>query len=239
MKREKALIRLGAMLTVIAGLCLSACGGPSTTFASSWRSPKAEPLRMKGENVAAVIMMDDGPTRRNAEDILAREITHHGAKGIAMYTLLPGDPKGKESEAKAAFEAARIKGVVVMRPMGTKTRTETQQVYSDPYYNGYWGGYYGYGWGSAYALPNTPHGGELVTSPVYVAPAYASSGPQTVTTKTEVFQVEILVYSLKQNLLVWGGQSETSDPGIKVEDFLMHLASATADELAAQGLLSN
>src|SRR6187402_1757101 len=144
MQFPKKHLALATTLALLSALSLTACGGPSTVFVSSWRSPQAEPLNMKGEPMAAVVMMKDDIMRRNAEDVLAREITHYGAKGIPMYRLMPGSALDNEAAAKKAIEQAGVKGVVVMRPMGTKTKTETQQTYSDPYYNGYWGGYYPY-----------------------------------------------------------------------------------------------
>src|SRR3954462_3121315 len=80
MKNEKALVRFGVVFLPLLGLLVSACGGPSTTFVTSWRSPKAEPLSLRGEPVAAVVMMQNDITRRSAEDALAREISHYGGK---------------------------------------------------------------------------------------------------------------------------------------------------------------
>ena len=242
MNGEQALERLFSTTAMLAGLFLSACG-PSTVFASSWRAPKAEPLAMRGEKVAAVVMSSNMSMRRNAEDVLAREITHYGAKGVAMYTLWAGEPVGHEKEARAAVEAAGVKGVVVMRPMGTKTRTETHtSTWSDPmysgYYGGYWGGYYGYGWGNVWAYPGSSRG-ALVAGPPVVYGNVGGPTTETYTTTETVFQVEVMVYSLKQNILVWAGMSETSDPDTKVDDFVTQLTGATVRELGGQGLLSS
>ena len=62
---------------------------------------------------------------------------------------------------------------------------------------------------------------------------------ETYTTTETVFQVEVMVYSLKQNILVWAGVSETSDPDTKVDDFVTQLTGATVRELGGQGLLSS
>jgi len=239
MKSKKALTRLGALILVLVSLSSLGCGG-STTFVSSWRSPKAEPLAMRGEPVAAVVMMQNDSIRRNAEDVLAREITHYGAKGVAMYTLMPGPAVGNEAAAKAAIEKAGVKGVVVMRPMGRQKRTETHTSYSDPYYSGmysgYWGGYYGYGWGSAWAYPGSTRG-ALVAGPPVVYGGASPGYTETTTSTVEVVVVEVLVYSLKQNMLVWAGQSETTDVS-KVDDFVVQLTAQTVRELGGQGLLS-
>jgi hypothetical protein len=241
MKNEKALVRFGVVLLLLVGPLVSACGGPSTTFVTSWRSPKAEPLKLRGEPVAAVVMVQSDITRKHAEDVLAREITHYGAKGVPMYTLMGGPAEGNEAAARAAIEAAGVKGVVVMRPRGKRTKTETYQSYSSPMYNGYWGGYYGYGWGApwsyaAYGLPTAGAMPYTGGSPYYGA---AHSGVSTTTTSTsEVVVVEVLVYSLKQNALVWAGESESTPPE-KVDDFVTQVAAETAKELGDKGLLSS
>jgi hypothetical protein len=224
------------VLAVLGGLTQAACGGGTTVFVSSWRLPGAEPLAMKGEPMAAVVMMTDDATRRNAEDVLAREITHYGARGIPMYQIMPGPALGNEAAARAAVEQAGVKGVVVMRPMGTKTKTETQQTYSSPSYSGYWGGYYPYGWGSAWGPSlNTFH------NPVNAAPTPYVTAPgsvETTKTTTEVVEVEVLVYSLKQNVLVWAGKSESTEPG-KVDEFVTRLAAEVVKELRNTRLLAN
>jgi hypothetical protein len=244
MTSAKAVGRLGAVLAVLVALGSWACAS-ETTFVTSWRAPTAEPLNMRDQPVAAVVMIQDTAKRQKAEDLLAKEITKHGAKGIPMYTLFAGFAASDEPAARAAVERAGVKGVVVMRPMGSKVKTETH-TYTDPMYSGYWGGYYGYGWGAPYGGPgywgagyawtpaNTPHGKDPGTPAAYAAPYYNTS--DTYTTKTKVVMVEVLVYSLKQNLLVWVGQSETVDPG-DLDDFVKKLAAATAKELGAIRLI--
>lgn len=233
--------RAGVLLAVLAALGSAACGGSQTTFVTSWRPPQAEPLAMRGEKVAAVVMMKDEIARRHAEDVLAREITHYGAIGVQMYTLMSKPPLDNEAAAKAAIEGAGIKGVVVMRPMGRRQKVETEEVYSQPYYGGYWGGYYGYGWGSpymapaSYAIASNPHDVSANQQTIYVA-----EGPtkETVTTTTEIVEVEVLVYSLKQNRLVWAGRSETTEVE-KLDPFVTQLAAKTVQEMGEAGLLSS
>jgi hypothetical protein len=196
------------MLTLAALL-----GGCSpTTFVSSWRSPTAQPLQPTGAKVAAVVMMQDEPSRRSAEDALAREISSHGAVGIPMYRILPNANPKDEAQAKAALQSAQVEGVVVMRPLGVTKDVTVSPAYGGTAYNGYWGGYYGYGWGSPW-------------------------GPSTVHTDTTV-SVETLVYSLKQNQLVWGGRSKTTNPE-NVNQLISEVAIAAADELNEQGLLAH
>ena len=80
-----------------------------------------------------------------------------------------------------------------------------------PTYATFWGGgYYGYGWGGVY-------------SPGYVR------------TDT-IMHVEILVYSLDQDKLVWAARSETTNPE-KVGPFIKELTAKAAAEMKKQGLI--
>lgn len=240
MKNEKMHSRFGVAAVLLGGLLAAACGGPSTKFVSSWRSPKAEPIQFRGEPVAAVIMVDNEIKRRAAEDVLAREITHYGAQGIPMYRITGADPETDEAKAKAAIERSGVKGVVVMRPKGRRTNTETSEYYSSPMYSGYWGGYYGYGWGMpySYARFGLPTAGPEYNG-AYGYGAYSTPASKTTTTTTtEVLVVEVLVFSLKQNLLVWAGESESTLPE-KVDEFVTQLAAETTKELGEKGLLSS
>ena len=234
MKRSP-LARFEIVFLALIALFGSACGS-TTTFASSWRAPKAEPLAMRGEKVAAVVMARNEGTRKNAEDVLAREITHYGAIGIPMYTLMDAPAAQNEAAAKAAIERAGVKGVVVMRPMGTRTKTETHKSYSDPMYGSYWGGYYGYGWGTPWMYPGSTRGALVAGPPV----VYGTPGPheETYTETTQVIEVEVMVYSLKQNMLVFAGVSQTTEAD-KVDEFVTQLAAATVRELGAQHLISS
>jgi hypothetical protein len=103
-----------------------------------------------------------------------------------------------------------------MRPVGVKSdAVATPVVYSGPQYDEYWGGYYSYGWSAPYALDAT--------------------GNQTSPTVT--VSVETLIYSLKQNQLVWAGQSKTTNPE-NVKQLISELAGATAEELKKLDLVA-
>jgi hypothetical protein len=84
-------------------------------------------------------------------------------------------------------------------------------MYAGPYYRGFWGGgYYGYGWGGAW-------------------------GASTVRTDT-IVSIETLVYSMKQNKLVWAGQSQTTNPS-RVDGLVKEIVAAAAREMKKEGLL--
>lgn len=199
-------------LVVTAAAVAAACA--STSFVSSWRNPAAEPGTFKGQKVAALVMSKEQGVRFGAEDALARELTARGIVGIAAYSLIPKELVQDKEKAKEFLEKANVVGVVAMRVVGKDqqiTQSAGGMYWGGPAYATFWGGgYYGYGWGGVY-------------SPGYI---------QTDTIVT----VEILVYSLKQDKLVWAGQSETTNPS-KVGPFIQELTAKAAAEMKKQGLI--
>jgi hypothetical protein len=199
------------VLAVTAALAAAACA--STSFVSTWKNPAAEPGNFQGQKVAALVMSTDQAVRFGAEDALARELTARGAVGISAYGLIPKELIQDKDKAKEFMEKANVAGVVAMRVLG-KDKEITQSpgmYYAAPTYASFWGaGYYGFGWAGVY-------------SPGYI---------QTDTIVT----VEILVYSLKQDKLVWAGQSETTNPS-KVGPFIKDLTAKAAAEMKKQGLI--
>lgn len=195
-------------LNGLVGLMLltCACGSTAatTTFVSSWKSPTAEPLRVKGSKVAAVVMLNDVASRRNAEEKLASQITARGGQGVPMYQV--AQTGYDEAATREALAKAEVQGVVVMQPSEVDLTTNTPIDYSASPYNTYWGGYYEFG------QPTAAPPGKSV-------------------------QVTTLIYSLRQNQLVWAGQSKTTDAKT-VDTLVADVSAATADELSRLMLLN-
>jgi hypothetical protein len=195
-------------------VALAAAGCASTTFNTSWKNPAVQgPMSFKGKKVVAMVMTQEESVRYGAEDALAREITARGAVGVPAYSLIPKELTQDKEKAKEFLTKANVAGAVVMRPAGKE-----QQISSTP--GGYWGGpayatfwgggYYGWGWGGAYTT------GYVRTD--------------------TILYVEILVYSLEQDKLVWAGRSETTNPE-KVGPFIKELTAKAAAEMKKQGLI--
>jgi hypothetical protein len=198
---------LAAASTAILGML--ACS--STTFDSTWRAPDARPLQLSGKKVVGIFINKNMTMRRTAEDAMAREISAHGAQGVAAYTVLGDINVKEEGQVKAKLESLGFSGAVVMRIAGKETQVSytPSTYYASPYYRT-WGGYWGYGWGYAYD------------------PGYLSVD--------KIVKVETLVYSLEQGGLVWAGVSRTVDP-TQVDSFIAELAKAVADQMEKDGLL--
>lgn len=200
-------------------LLLSGCA--TTTFTSVWKAPDAKPLQFHaGDKVVAMVVADSTGMRRSGEANLADELDKRGLKGVPAYTLISDGDIKDEAKAKAAIEASGAVGVIVLRPMGKEQEVSSTpstyvgaSYYGAPYYGGFWGGgYYGYGWGGGFYDPGT------IRTDTYVS-------------------IETVIYDLRQNKLVWAGQTRTMNPS-DVEGFVTELATAVSKELRESGLVA-
>lgn len=203
-----------AALTIGLVLMLAAC--KSTAFESTWKAPDATSLRGQGQGqkIVAIVMSQNEGTRRASEDALAREITARGAIGVPLYSITPAGSVSDEAQARAAVEKEGAVGVVVLRPIAQRDKVYTTPVtYAGPGYSNFWGGYWGYGWGAPWG---TVTGGEMRTDYIIV--------------------IETLVYSTKQNKLMWVGQSRTTNPD-NVDALVKEIVSSVVAEMKKQNLL--
>jgi len=201
-------------LVAAAAVTVLACG--TTTFHSTWKNPAAEPSNLGGKRVAALILSEEEPLRYAAEDALAREITAHGGVGVPGYTLLPKGLVRDEEKARELLEKARVEVVVALRPRKwDESLTANLGTYwGSPRYASFWGsGFWGWGWGWGGA-----DDGHLHVDTVLV--------------------VETLVYSLRQDKLVWATQSQTMNPS-EVGPFIHELSRKLGTEMEKQGMLGD
>jgi hypothetical protein len=189
-------------------LSLSACG--STTFTSTWKAPDAQRVDPAGESIAALVIYGDKKRLRDAEVYLAHELTIRGARGVAAYTLLGLDGYPTVDYARARFKEAGVEGVVIMRLVA-----HDQTVIVDP------GGFSG----SAYSSFGSYY------SSYGMSVSYSTGSVQTDTVVT----IETLIYSLKQDKLLWAGTSRTSNPD-GLQSLITEVADAVSSQMARQGL---
>jgi hypothetical protein len=204
------MIAYARRLTLLGAVLLSGC---ASTFSTTWKAPESTPLEFRGQKVVAAVLLKDESRRRLAEDRLAQQIAVRGAEGRTMYSLLPGPIAGNEQQARAALEAAGVKGVIVMRPVNIDKEVRVTPPYEGETYASFWGGYYGYGFSLSYSSPREAKVSEKM-----------------------VVYVETLVYSLAQNKLVWGGTSKSTNPDT-VAALIEELSAATTSELQKEGLI--
>jgi len=204
-------------MAVAVGALGVACAGNPTQILNPWKDPTAQPLTVKaGDTVVAMVISRIESNRRAGETALAAELERHGVKAVPSYTLVPTEEVNNKDAALARIRQTGAAAVVVMRPVRRSQQTTFVPPtymgpgpYGGPY--GAWGPYYGYGWSAAY-------------SPGYVV-------------TDEIVQIEILVFDLRQDKLVWAGMSQTTNPPA-LEAFMRDLVSAAGDEMARMGVIA-
>jgi hypothetical protein len=200
-----------------AALLLAAVlAGCSTTtrFVNTWKAPDAAPLSLRsGDTVVAMVISRNEATRRSGEDALAGELARRGLRAIPAYSILSVEQAMQKDSALATLRATGAVAAFVVRPLQTtRTATYVPPTYGAPVPYGAWGPYYGYGWAAPY-------------SPGYVV------------TDT-VLRLEVLAYDLRQEKLVWAGQSETTNPD-GLDDFVRSVVKAAAREMTRAGVLAD
>ena len=201
---------------LLASLILVTSYCATTELTSTWKAPDTGPLNFAGKKVVALVISENQSMRRQAEDILARDLTDRGVQGIPAHTLIPASAKGDREKAKALLQEAGVEGVVAVRVAGTDSEVDyvpggvyTTAMWNHPYYTSFWG-YYGWGWG-------------VVASPGYL--------------KTDtVVTIETLIYSIPKDKLLWAAMSETINP-LDVESTVKGLAKEVAKRLKYEGLI--
>ena len=111
-----------------------------------------------------------------------------------------------KDKAHAAAEKLAAAGAVVMRVLA-KDKVSTSQLSQSSSYSGSWNS----------------------------ATGWSSPNPSDMRSDT-VLVVESLVYDMRQDKLVWAGQSQTTNPS-KVDGLITELADLTARQLRKQGLV--
>jgi hypothetical protein len=201
-----------SLVPVLAAAGLLALGGCATTaFQSTWRNPEAQPVKLEGRKIAAVVMTRNPDNRRPAETALADEITRRGAIGIPSFTILKQENPADPATAQKELAESGVDGVITMRVLARNEETTyvPNQWTAVPHYNS-WSGYWGYGWRQVYE------------------PGYL---------QTDTFvSVETLVYSVVQDKLLWAGMSETINPS-RADALVRELAGKVAGQLEKEGLL--
>ena len=192
-----------------AALCLSACA--STTFTSTWKAPEAQRVDPAGKSIAALVISGDKTRQRDAEVYLSNALTSRGARGVPAHQLI-GYGHPDVDYARAKFKEAGVEGVVIMRVVG-----HDQTVIVDP------GGFSGTAYGTF---------GSYYSS-YGVGVSYSTGSVQTDTVVT----VETLVYSLRQDKLLWAGTSRTSNPA-GIQSLIYEIADAVASQMSKQGLIA-
>lgn len=189
----------------------------ATKMKSHWVNPTATAANLQFKNVLVVAVIKQEFTRKIAEDKLVSILEAGGAAhAVPSYILLGNADLDNREAAKEKVAAMNFDGAIILRYAGEKEDrkydpTATDRENENPWdpFSDFWG-YYWTSWGAIYNAV-TPN--ELT---VYI---------------------ETLVYSMKDNKLVWSGITETRDPKNPAK-VVAEIAEETGKVLQKEGLIA-
>ncbi len=185
----------------------------STRFVSTWINPKGGFIDRSNQKVAAFVVSPDPGIRLGPEESLAAEMRDRGLDCVAGYTVLPVELAKDQEKAKEFLKKAGITAAVLFRLVAREERTSYTPPtvwYTTGPYSSFWN-YWGYGWTTVYE------------------PGYL--------TRSKVWSIETLVFSIDRDILLWAGQSETTNPK-DVRKFVKELVGAVGMEMRRAGLVT-
>jgi len=181
--------RKAALLLMLVGITLLHAG--STKMISSWFSPEAKGIKLR--KFLAVVVTRSVGTRRAAEDEMVTLLNNRGNDAQASYELLSEIELEDLASSRAKVAASGADGAVLLRLHTFNSSTKDQPTVRNN------------------NSPN-PSGNRIdnISSEFTFFAPHPSPGELSYTEL--VVEIETLVYSLKDDKLLWRGVSRTKNP---------------------------
>jgi len=181
----------------------------SNKITNSWKNPDVTQESAKFQTVAVFAMVKDQQMRQDVEEALASQMPNTVA--VPVYKMISNEELADIKAVKQKLSERGMEGALVLsvRNVDQKTTYYSSGMYPSAYYN--FGGYYNYAWNYMY----DPYG--YSSTNVYV-------------------DLEILIYSLKDDKLVWYGESTSVNPE-SIQQTISELAVSVKTQLIEDGLL--
>jgi hypothetical protein len=181
----------------------------SNKITNSWKNPDATKESIKFQTVAVFAMVKDQQMRRDVEDAIASQMPNTIA--VPAYKMVTNEELADIDAVKQKLKDRGMEGALVLsvKNVNQKTSYYSSGMYPSAYYT--FGGYYNYAWNymyDPYVYSNTN---------VYV-------------------DLEILIYSLKNDQLVWYGESTSVNPK-DIQETISELGVSVKNQLVEDGLL--
>lgn len=197
------------IIIFLMGIIISGCSS-SNKISDSWKNPEATAESIKFQTVAIFAMVKDPQMQRDVEEMIASQMPNTVA--IPAYNLVTNEDLADINVVKQKLKERAIEGALVLsiRNVDQKTTYYSSGMYPSSYYH--FGGYYNYSWNYMY-------------------------DPYMYSDTNLYVDIEILIYSLKNDELVWYGESTSINPE-SVEQTISELAVAVKNQLIEDGLMS-
>jgi hypothetical protein len=192
-------------------ILIAVLGGCSTSnkISNSWKNPDVTAEKAKFQTMAVFAMVKDQQMQKDVEEAIVSQMPNTIA--VPSYKMITKEELADLNAVKQKLSERGMEGALVLsvKNVNQKTSYYSSGMYPSAYYS--FGGYYNYAWGYMYdpfVYSNTN---------VYV-------------------DLEILIFSLKDDMLVWYGESTSVNPQSKQET-ISELAVSVKNQLVEDGLL--
>jgi hypothetical protein len=189
-------------------LLLFGCSS-SNKISNSWKNPDVTIESAKFQTMAVFAMVKDEQMRRGVEEAIVSQMPNTIA--VPSYKMITREELADIDAVKQKLKERGMEGALVLsvRNVNQKTSYYSSGMYPSAYYS--FGGYYNYAWNYMY----DPY--VYSTTNVYV-------------------DLEILIYSLRDDKLVWYGESTSVNPK-GIQETISELAVSVKNHLVEDELL--
>jgi len=195
------------LLLCLALAALTACGS-TTHIIDSWRDPDVTVDTSKIHQFVVACFLKNPAMRRQVEDDMAARFPR---KAVQSYKVLgENDLKEEDDVYNQQLKNQGYDGIVMMRLVDVNKSARYVPGNNPPIYYRTWRGYWRYSWSGFYD------------------PGYY--------TTDKTYEVEVTVYSLKRDKLIWTANTSTVNPPGRGELF-SDVAKVVLDRMKKEGFL--
>ena len=197
-----------SFIIISLAIFLAGCSS-SNKISNSWKNPEATQESAKFQTVAVFGMVKDQEMRRDVEEAIAGQMVNTIA--VPSYKMITNEELADINAVKQKLNERGMEGALILsvRKVDEKTTYYSSGMYPSAYYS--FGGYYNYAWNYMY----DPYG--YSSTNIYV-------------------DLEILIYSIKNDKLIWYGESTSVNPE-GIQQTISELAVSVKNQLVEDGLL--
>ena len=196
------------LIMLLIAVLIAGCSS-SNKISNSWKNPEVTQESVKFQTMAVFAMVKNPDMRMDVEEALASQMPNTIA--VPSYKMITKEELADINAVKQKLNERGMHGALVLsvRSVDQNTSYYSSGMYPSAYYS--FGGYYNYAWNYMY----DPYG--YTTTNVYV-------------------DLEILIYSLKDDKLVWYGESTSVNPE-SIQQTISELAESVKNQLVEDGLI--
>ena len=196
------------LIMLLIAILIAGCSS-SNKISNSWKNPEVTQESVKFQTIAVFAMVKNPDMRMDVEEALASQMPNTIA--VPSYKMITKEELADINAVKQKLNERGMHGALVLsvRSVDQNTSYYSSGMYPSAYYS--FGGYYNYAWNYMY----DPY--MYSTTNVYV-------------------DLEILIYSLKDDKLVWYGESTSVNPE-SIQQTISELAESVKNQLVEDGLI--